>query len=222
MNLPLSLAHGDLWLLHDGKDVVRTPGGQPLGSRDRALVTAAGLAWKLHRGDPADGWSSYALLCSYLDFAAEEERMGMVESIVTALEDDPTYREMAMRMAIGHSDPATALEDPYPIEFLRRIGFCAAWSSERVGRSTGVALAPLQGALRAHLADLPMRRLMSLIYACSHLSAPLTFAAVIDDSITPKQGAKVLEDFSFPAKHLRELKTFARALEDRQEVLAAL
>jgi hypothetical protein len=215
------LPHAHLWLLHDTDGVLRTPGGQPLGSRDQALAVAIREALAKHGPDPSEAWSLYALTCSYLDFAAEDSRCELIDAIVSGLEDDPTYRDLAFRLATGHPDLATALTEPYPIAFLQRIGFTAAWSEHRDGQATVINLPPLIACLRRHLETQPLRRIMALVYAGAHASAPLTVAALLDGAITPAQAAEVLDGSDLDLARLVDLLTFAHAPEDRAEVLAA-
>jgi hypothetical protein len=85
---------GNVWFVGVAENLLTTPRGIPLGSLCRPLVEKAALDCEHYGEDPSAEWSTYALLCSYMEWAGQDGRPALVDAIISETESDPLYNKL--------------------------------------------------------------------------------------------------------------------------------
>jgi hypothetical protein len=165
-----------------------------------------------------------------LDHAAEENRAGLIKAIVSELEDDPVYQNVAMMMTVSPGSLVSKVDRDPSLMFLKEIGILESWTQTSDAGVSRVHLRPLENRLRSYLGSRTRKCLMALVYSCSHFHAPLVLAGLFAGRLKACDAKEELErsagqTWPFAPKDctrkMADLALFAASAEDREIVLKA-
>ena len=81
----------DTYVIVDIDQHCLTPGGKPLKSKNERLIQVAIDDLNRYGPDPTEALSTYSMLCSYIDFAQEQEKKELFKPIHSDIENDRAF-----------------------------------------------------------------------------------------------------------------------------------
>lgn len=218
---------GENWYLESDGDILETPGGCPVGSHSREIACRAKEDCDDYGADPTDFPSIYGLLCSYLDFSSEENRDELIAAILSDLEDDTIYQELAFRTSMEPDEHPSSLADPaWPVDYLNKTGFFEAWTVNQEGPHMRVIdLGKIQAVIEPILKALSPRQLMTLVYVSANWKAAICLLALMEKRYSTAEFVQVISEAGVPTCPGRKYEAligdflqFASLPEDRASV----
>lgn len=220
------IRYENVWYILENDKILTTPAGNPIGSTRITDIEKVIEEIKLYGTNPSDGWTLYALLCSYMDFCSSENYDMLLGKISDEIESDPLYQDAVFAISMGLD-----LSEYFPpaiFQFLNERHIIALLKDEIAENRSGIDLTLLKRTIFTYIAlNYSMKGVMAITYFTSHFNSPLCCLAYLKTSNTRAAIRKYLKNkiivWPFPpddfVKSLKMLSEFAKLEDDRDEVI---